>query len=78
MGIGLVYVIFVVVNFVGFKVSDIDLFEINEVFVFQYVYCCKKLELDVEKVNVNGGVIVIGYFLGVIGYYYFRSYVKGC
>lgn len=70
MGIGPAYAIPAAANLAGLKVSDIDLFEINEAFASQYVYCCKKLELDVEKVNVNGGAIAIGHPLGATGYYY--------
>lgn len=67
MGIGPAYAIPAAANLAGLKVSDIDLFEINEAFASQYVYCCKKLELDVEKVNVNGGAIAIGHPLGATG-----------
>ncbi|ESQ32415.1 hypothetical protein EUTSA_v10004174mg [Eutrema salsugineum] len=67
MGVGPAYAIPAATNLAGLKVSDIDLFEINEAFASQYVYCCKKLELDLEKVNVNGGAIAIGHPLGATG-----------
>ena len=47
--------------------SDIDLFEINEAFASQATYCVKKLGLDGNKVNVNGGAIALGHPLGCTG-----------
>ena len=47
--------------------QDINLFEINEAFASQAVYCVKKLGIDVNKVNVNGGAIAIGHPLGCTG-----------
>ncbi|KAF3790922.1 3-ketoacyl-CoA thiolase 2 [Nymphaea thermarum] len=68
MGIGPAVAIPAAVKAAGLEVNDIDLFEINEVaFASQYVYCCKKLELDPEKVNVNGGAIAFGHPLGATG-----------
>ncbi|KAK3032154.1 hypothetical protein RJ639_034979 [Escallonia herrerae] len=67
MGIGPAAAIPVAVKSAGLEVEDIDLFEINEAFASQFVYCCKKLELDPEKVNVNGGAIALGHPLGATG-----------
>ncbi|KAJ6851472.1 3-ketoacyl-CoA thiolase 2, peroxisomal-like [Iris pallida] len=67
MGIGPAAAIPVAVKAAGLQIKDIDLFEINEAFASQYVYCCKKLELDPEKVNVNGGAIALGHPLGATG-----------
>ncbi|KAK6937665.1 Thiolase, N-terminal, partial [Dillenia turbinata] len=67
MGIGPAAAIPVAVKSAGLEVDDIDLFEINEAFASQYVYCCKKLELDPEKVNVNGGAMAFGHPLGATG-----------
>ncbi|CAN8265585.1 unnamed protein product [Cochlearia groenlandica] len=67
MGIGPAFAIPAATNLAGLKVGDIDLFEINEAFASQYVYSCKKLELDMEKVNVNGGAIAMGHPLGATG-----------
>ncbi|CAL2280293.1 unnamed protein product [Prunus armeniaca] len=67
MGIGPAAAIPVAVKSAGLELDDIDLFEINEAFASQYVYCCKKLELDPEKVNVNGGAIALGHPLGATG-----------
>lgn len=47
--------------------SDIDLFEINEAFAAQTIACVRELELDEEKVNVNGGAIALGHPLGCSG-----------
>ncbi|WCJ38128.1 peroxisomal 3-ketoacyl-CoA thiolase 3 [Euphorbia peplus] len=67
MGIGPAVAIPAAVKSAGLQLSDIDLFEINEAFASQYVYCCKKLELDTNKVNVNGGAIALGHPLGATG-----------
>ncbi|KAJ9176548.1 hypothetical protein P3X46_011851 [Hevea brasiliensis] len=67
MGIGPAFAIPAAVKAAGLEIDDIDLFEINEAFASQYVYCCKKLELDPEKVNVNGGAIALGHPLGATG-----------
>lgn len=52
---------------VGLIVCDIDIWEINEVFVLVVLCYMKDLGIDYEIINVNGGVIVMGYLLGVIG-----------
>ncbi|KAG6526397.1 3-ketoacyl-CoA thiolase 2, peroxisomal-like [Zingiber officinale] len=67
MGIGPAVAIPAAVKSAGLQIEDIDLFEINEAFASQYTYCCKKLELDPAKVNVNGGAIAIGHPLGATG-----------
>ncbi|KGN58339.1 3-ketoacyl-CoA thiolase 2, peroxisomal [Cucumis sativus] len=67
MGIGPAVAIPAAVKSAGLTLQDIDLFEINEAFASQYVYCCKKLNLDTEKVNVNGGAIALGHPLGTTG-----------
>ncbi|XP_055959648.1 3-ketoacyl CoA thiolase 1, peroxisomal-like isoform X2 [Mercurialis annua] len=67
MGIGPAVAIPAAVKAAGLELGNIDLFEINEAFASQYVYCCKKLELDPEQVNVNGGAIALGHPLGATG-----------
>lgn len=67
MGIGPAVAIPAAVKSAGLELSNIDLFEINEAFASQFVYCCKKLDLDPEKVNVNGGAIALGHPLGATG-----------
>lgn len=51
----------------GVTVADLDLVELNEAFASQSLACIKELELDVSKVNVNGGSIAIGHPLGCSG-----------
>ncbi|XP_010556945.1 PREDICTED: LOW QUALITY PROTEIN: 3-ketoacyl-CoA thiolase 2, peroxisomal-like [Tarenaya hassleriana] len=51
----------------GLELDDIDLFEINEAFASQFVYCRNKLGLDPERINVNGGAMAIGHPLGATG-----------
>uniref|UniRef100_A0A803KQI7 acetyl-CoA C-acyltransferase n=1 Tax=Chenopodium quinoa TaxID=63459 RepID=A0A803KQI7_CHEQI len=67
MGIGPAVAIPAAVKAAGLELDDIDLFEINEAFASQFVYCRKKLELDPEKINVNGGAMAIGHPLGATG-----------
>ena len=49
------------------KVSDIELFELNEAFASQSVYCMKELGIPEDRVNVNGGAIALGHPLGCTG-----------
>jgi acetyl-CoA C-acetyltransferase len=49
------------------KVSDIDLWELNEAFACQVIYCRDKLGIDNDKLNVNGGSISIGHPFGMSG-----------
>ncbi len=51
----------------GLTVEDIDVFELNEAFAAQSLYCIRELGLDVAKVNPNGGAIALGHPLGVSG-----------
>jgi acetyl-CoA acyltransferase len=67
MGIGPVAAVPKLLNRHGLKVSDIDLFEMNEAFASQAVYCQRALEIPDEKLNVNGGAIALGHPLGCTG-----------
>ncbi|HEX5007349.1 MAG TPA: acetyl-CoA C-acyltransferase [Hyphomonadaceae bacterium] len=67
MGIGPVFAIPRLLKRHGLKVSDIDLWELNEAFASQCLYCRDKLEIDPAKYNVNGGSISIGHPYGVTG-----------
>ncbi|GAV69065.1 Thiolase_N domain-containing protein/Thiolase_C domain-containing protein [Cephalotus follicularis] len=67
MGVGPAAAIPAAVEAAGLELGDIDLFEINEAFASQFVYCRNKLELDPAKINVNGGAIAIGHPLGATG-----------
>jgi 3-oxoadipyl-CoA thiolase len=51
----------------GITIDDIDLVELNEAFAVQSLVCIKELNLDIEKVNVNGGAIALGHPLGCTG-----------
>jgi acetyl-CoA C-acetyltransferase len=51
----------------GYKVSDIDLWELNEAFACQVLYCRDKLGIPDERLNVNGGAIAVGHPYGVSG-----------
>jgi len=67
MGIGPVPAIRKLLERNKLKVGDIDVFEINEAFAAQSVYCVRELGIDPKKVNPNGGAIALGHPLGVSG-----------
>jgi acetyl-CoA C-acetyltransferase/acetyl-CoA acyltransferase len=67
MGIGPVFAIPKLLKRHGLKVEDIDLWELNEAFAVQVVYCRDRLGIDPEKLNVNGGSISIGHPFGMTG-----------
>ena len=67
MGIGPVFAIPKLLKKAGLKLSDIDLFEINEAFASQAIYCQRKLDIDPVKLNVNGGAIALGHPFGMTG-----------
>ncbi|MBK8254255.1 MAG: thiolase family protein [Polyangiaceae bacterium] len=67
MGIGPLPAVKKLLEKTGLKVSDIDLFEINEAFASQAVYVQRALEIPSEKLNVNGGAIALGHPLGCTG-----------
>ncbi|MGE8206547.1 acetyl-CoA C-acetyltransferase [Heyndrickxia sp. NPDC080065] len=67
MGIGPVEAIPKALKLAGLELSDIGLFELNEAFASQSIQVIRKLELDEEIVNVNGGAIALGHPLGCTG-----------
>ena len=67
MGIGPVFAIPKVLKKLGLKVDDIDLWELNEAFAVQVIYCRDKLGIPGERLNVNGGAIALGHPYGVSG-----------
>jgi acetyl-CoA acyltransferase len=67
MGIGPIAAIPKAIAQAGLKQNDIDLFEINEAFASQSLAVVRKLEIDPDKVNVNGGAIALGHPLGCSG-----------
>jgi acetyl-CoA C-acetyltransferase len=67
MGIGPIYAIPKLLKRHGLKVSDIDLWELNEAFAVQVLYIRDHLGIDHDKLNVNGGAIAVGHPYGVSG-----------
>ncbi len=67
MGIGPVFAIPKVLKKLGLKVSDIDLWELNEAFAVQVIYCRDNLGIPTERLNVDGGAIALGHPYGVSG-----------
>jgi 3-oxoadipyl-CoA thiolase len=67
MGIGPVPATKKALQRAGLKVADLGLIELNEAFASQSIACVRDLELDINKVNVNGGAIAIGHPLGCSG-----------
>jgi acetyl-CoA C-acetyltransferase len=67
MGIGPVFAVPKVLARLGLKVSDIDLWELNEAFAVQVLYCADRLGIPMDRLNVNGGAIALGHPYGVSG-----------
>ncbi len=67
MGIGPIYAVPKLLKRHSLSVADIDLWELNEAFAVQVVYCRDQLRIDPEKLNVNGGSIAIGHPFGMTG-----------
>ncbi|HPU18907.1 MAG TPA: acetyl-CoA C-acyltransferase [Alicycliphilus sp.] len=67
MGIGPVFAIPKVLKKLGLSVQDIDLWELNEAFAVQVLYCRDKLGIPHDRLNVNGGAIALGHPYGVSG-----------
>ncbi|HEY2291279.1 MAG TPA: thiolase family protein, partial [Thermoanaerobaculia bacterium] len=67
MGIGPAPAIRAALGKLGMELKDVDLFEINEAFAGQILAVIKDLDLDVDKLNVNGGAIALGHPLGASG-----------
>ncbi|MFN4120985.1 acetyl-CoA C-acyltransferase [Acidovorax sp.] len=67
MGIGPVFAVPKVLKKLGLKVDDIDLWELNEAFAVQVLYCRDTLGIPADRLNVNGGAIALGHPYGVSG-----------
>lgn len=67
MGIGPIFAVPRLLKRAGVKVSDIDLWELNEAFACQVIYCRDKLGIPDDRLNVNGGAIAVGHPYGVSG-----------
>jgi acetyl-CoA acyltransferase len=67
MGVGPRYAIPKLLDMAGMDLDDIGLFEINEAFASQAVYCIRELGIDMDRVNIHGGAIALGHPLGCTG-----------
>ena len=67
MGIGPVFAVPKLLKRFGLKIGDIGLWELNEAFAVQVIYCRDKLGIDPEKINVDGGAISVGHPYGMSG-----------
>jgi acetyl-CoA C-acetyltransferase len=67
MGIGPVFAIPKVLKRLGLSINDIDLWELNEAFAVQVIYCRDKLGIPADRLNVDGGAIAVGHPYGVSG-----------
>ena len=67
MGIGPVFAIPKLLERHGLKIDDIGLWELNEAFAVQVIYCRDKLAIPDERLNVNGGAVAIGHPYGMSG-----------
>jgi acetyl-CoA C-acetyltransferase len=67
MGIGPVPAVLKLLKRCGLHIDDIGLWELNEAFASQVVYCIETLGIALERVNVNGGAIAIGHPYGMTG-----------
>ncbi|MCK9381595.1 MAG: acetyl-CoA C-acyltransferase [Sulfuritalea sp.] len=67
MGIGPVFAVPKLLKKAGLKVEDIGLWELNEAFAVQVLYCADRLGIPMDKLNVNGGAIAVGHPYGVSG-----------
>jgi acetyl-CoA C-acetyltransferase len=67
MGIGPVHAVPKVLKRLGLTVADIDLWELNEAFAVQVLYCADTLGIPMDRLNVNGGAIAVGHPYGVSG-----------
>ena len=67
MGIGPVFAVPKVLKRLGLQVSDIDLWELNEAFAVQVLYCADQLGIPLDRLNVNGGAIALGHPYGMSG-----------
>ena len=67
MGIGPVFAVPKLLKRLGLSVNDIDLWELNEAFAVQVLYCADTLGIPMDKLNVNGGAIAVGHPYGMSG-----------
>ena len=66
MGIGPAFAIPVLLKRNGLVPNDIDIYELNEAFASQALYCIEKVGIDANRVNPKGGAIALGHPLGIL------------
>ena len=67
MGIGPALAVPKLLKKIGLRVEDVDLWELNEAFASQVIYCQQHLGIPMDRMNVNGGSIAIGHPFGMTG-----------
>jgi acetyl-CoA C-acetyltransferase len=67
MGIGPVFAVPKLLERTGTKMEDVDLWELNEAFAVQVIYCRDRLGIPDDRLNVNGGAIAVGHPYGMSG-----------
>lgn len=67
MGIGPIFAVRSLCKYLGIDKKDVDIFEMNEAFASQSIYCIQELGLDMAKVNPNGGAIALGHPIAATG-----------
>lgn len=67
MGIGPIFAVQNLCKYLGIDKKDVDIFEMNEAFASQSIYCIQELGLDMAKVNPNGGAIALGHPIAATG-----------
>jgi acetyl-CoA C-acetyltransferase len=67
MGVGPVFAVPKLLARAGLRPADVDLWELNEAFAVQVLYCADRLGIPIERLNVNGGAIAVGHPYGVSG-----------
>lgn len=67
MGIGPITAVQKLFKYIGIGKEDVDVIEMNEAFASQTIHCIRELDLDLAKVNPNGGAIALGHPIGATG-----------
>jgi acetyl-CoA acyltransferase len=67
MGVAPIFAIRKVLERAGMSIEDVDTVELNEAFAAQVIACLRELEIDPDRLNVNGGAIALGHPLGCTG-----------
>ena len=67
MGLGPISAVRKVLDLAGWKIDEVDIFEINEAFASQSIACIRELGIDLDRVNIDGGALAIGHPLGASG-----------